>query len=44
MKKYIMLLLAAALCFALAACGAKEEKLSDEEVVNTLLQAYQQGD
>lgn len=44
MKKYIMLLLAAALFLALAACGAKEEKLSDEEVVNTLLQAYQQGD
>lgn len=43
MRKYLTLLLAALLCLALSAC-AKEEKLSDEDVINNFLQAYQQGD
>ena len=43
MKKLAALLTAVLLCLALAGC-AKEEKISDEEVVNTFLQAYQQGD
>lgn len=43
MKKFAVLFLTALLCLALASC-AKEEKLSDEDVVNTFLQAYQQGD
>lgn len=43
MRKYMTLLLAALLCLALSAC-AKEEKMSDEDVVNTFLQAYQAGD
>ena len=42
MKKLAALLTAVLLCLALAGC-AKEEKISDEEVVNTFLQAYQQG-
>lgn len=45
MKKYLTAL-AAALCLLLTACGpmSKTEALSDEEVVNTLVQAVQQGD
>ena len=45
MKKYLIAL-TAALCLLLTACGpmAKTENLSDEEVVNTLVQAVQQGD
>ena len=45
MKKHLISL-TAILCLLLTACGplAKTEKLSDEEVVNTLVQAVQQGD
>lgn len=45
MKKYLIGL-TAALCLLLTACGslAKTETLSDEEVVNALVQAFQQGD
>ena len=45
MKKYLITA-AAVLCLLLTACGpmAKTEELSDEEVVNTLIQAFQQGD
>lgn len=45
MKKYLIGL-TAALCLLLTACGslAKTEELSDEEVVNALVQAFRQGD
>ena len=45
MKKRIAALCAAA-CLLLSACGMapKEEELSDEEVVNTLVRAFQAGD
>ena len=45
MKKYLIAL-TAALCLLLTACVpmSKTEELSDEEVVNTLVQAVQQGD
>lgn len=45
MKKYLMTL-TAALCLLLTACGPlrRPEKLSDEEVVNALVQAVRQGD
>ena len=45
MKKYLVSL-TAVLCLLLTACGlmSKTEDLSDEEVVNTLVQALQQGD
>ena len=42
MKKLAALLTAVLLCLALAGC-AKEEKISDEEVVNTFLQAYHEA-
>lgn len=46
MKKYLAALTAAALCLLFAGCspGAETEPLSDEEVVNTFLQAFRQGD
>lgn len=45
MKK-LFICLTAALCLLLSACSsaAKPEKLSDEEVVNTFIQAFRQGD
>ncbi len=46
MKRYFLMLAAAALCLCLAACSSagRQEQLSDEEVVNTFVRAFQQGD
>ena len=45
MKKYLALILAAVLCLSLTACSLTPKKeLSDEEVVRTLVEAFQNGD
>lgn len=46
MKKSFIMSMAAALCLLLTACSfaVRQEKLSDEEVVNALIQAFRQGD
>ena len=47
MKKYIALILAAVLCLSLTACSldlTHKKELSDEEVVRTLVEAFQNGD
>lgn len=50
-KKLVSVVLALSLCFGLTGCGligsligGKTEELSDEEVVNTFMEAYKQGD